>query len=125
MISMATAVGSTFQDTETFGSRTSKLTGRHIRLAAGFGNRTTVGPGFLTNPGDGLLITMGVGFSIAEAGAGGPDLCTSAIVQCGRRHLCSSSALGRTRDSASAPSDGSRWARMISFTPGTDAASTT
>src|SRR5581483_9148055 len=119
---MATAAGFMSRDTETSGSPTSRLRGRRIRRAAGFGNPITAGLGFLTSLGDGPLITMGVGSSIAEAGAGGLAQFMSAIGQCGRRPLYSLLASATVRASALAPSDGSRLARMMSSILGTDAA---
>src|SRR6185312_11977096 len=108
MTLMATAAGFMSRDTETSGSPTSRRLGLHIRQAAGFGNPITAGLGFLTSLGDGLLTITGVGFSIAEAGAGGLVLFMSAIGQCGRLLLYSLLASATAQASALAPSDGSR-----------------
>ena len=72
--------------------------------------------------GVGPLITMAGGSITAAAGAGGLDRFTCIIVRCGRPRLSSLSALDTTPDSALAPLDGSPWARMTRFIPGTDAA---
>src|SRR5579864_215493 len=123
MILIATVIGFTSRDMETFGSLIRKRLGPHIKLEDGFGSLTTAGPGCHMSRGAGRHITMAGGSIIAIHGAGGPDLYMSAIGRCGLRHSSSLSDLDIAPVSALAPLDGCPWVRMIRFIRGTDAAS--
>jgi hypothetical protein len=65
---------------------------------------------------------MAGGFTTAVTGAGGLDQSMWDIVRCGLRHLSSLSALDTTQALGLDPLAGSRWARMMRFIHGMDAA---
>src|SRR6202030_3971225 len=70
-ISMTTASGATFPNTDMCGTpRASLPIGRRIATGIGSGSRHGDGPGWKTNPGALLHFTTDAGLKSAEAGAG-------------------------------------------------------